>query len=311
MKRELAQITQQHHVSTYDQLMRRVFRDPDVQRFMKTNRKQMSKTDWVRSAPRLYEYVREKQKSRRADSSSLLPGYLPQLVLNDHSVNITYQPTPQTAEQQRRQRIQDRVRSVAMPKDVRHASLNDFDYQSDNSRGVIFAAASRFVSQSLNRPNQYHRGMYIYGRFGVGKTYLLAALANSLAKAGVETTLIYFPMFALEMKDSIQTDSTSEKLRSIERSPVMMFDDVGTDTMSSWIRDDVFGVILEYRMQNELPTFFSSNVSVSNFVRNCLSTDKDGSQVPLTAKRIMERIHFLAKEYRMTGYNRRNPDLNG
>ena len=35
-----------------------------------------------------------------------------------------------------------------------------------------------------------------------------------------------------------------------------MMDDIGADAMSSWIRDEVFGVILQYRMQEQLPTFF-------------------------------------------------------
>lgn len=35
-----------------------------------------------------------------------------------------------------------------------------------------------------------------------------------------------------------------------------MIDDIGADSMSSWVRDEVLGVILEYRMQQQLPTFF-------------------------------------------------------
>ena len=35
-----------------------------------------------------------------------------------------------------------------------------------------------------------------------------------------------------------------------------MIDDIGAESMTSWIRDDVLSVILQYRMQEQLVTFF-------------------------------------------------------
>lgn len=34
-----------------------------------------------------------------------------------------------------------------------------------------------------------------------------------------------------------------------------MIDDIGAESMTSWIRDDVLSVILQYRMQEQLVTF--------------------------------------------------------
>ena len=36
-----------------------------------------------------------------------------------------------------------------------------------------------------------------------------------------------------------------------------MIDDIGAESMTSWIRDDVLSVILQYRMQEQLVTTFS------------------------------------------------------
>ena len=91
----------------------------------------------------------------------------------------------------------------------------------------------------------------------------------------------------------------------MKRSPILMIDDIGADAMSSWIRDEVFGVILQYRMQEQLPTFFSSNFTMDELEQH-LSVTQRGDEEPLKAKRIMERIRYLTKEIEMTGRNRRN-----
>ncbi len=87
-----------------------------------------------------------------------------------------------------------------------------------------------------------------------------------------------------------------------------MIDDIGADSLSSWLRDDVLGVILQYRMQEELPTFFSSNLSLEQLEQQYLTVNNRGEAEPLKAKRIMERIKFLADEYHVVGKNRRNPE---
>ena len=38
-----------------------------------------------------------------------------------------------------------------------------------------------------------------------------------------------------------------------------MLDDIGSESMTSWMRDEVLGRILNYRMHKGLPTFFTSN----------------------------------------------------
>ena len=46
-------------------------------------------------------------------------------------------------------------------------------------------AALSFITSYTKAPKDFHKGLYLEGSFGVGKTYLLAAIANDLAKRGV------------------------------------------------------------------------------------------------------------------------------
>ena len=119
---------------------------------------------------------------------------------------------------------------------------------------------------------------------------------------------VHFPSFAVEIKGSIGKNQTNEYIDNLKKAQVLMIDDIGADSLSSWLRDDVLGVILQYRMQEELPTFFSSNLSLEQLEQQYLTVNNRGEAEPLKAKRIMERIKFLADEYHVVGKNRRNPE---
>ena len=84
----------------------------------------------------------------------------------------------------------------------------------------------------------------------------------------------------------------------------MIFDDIGAETLSEWSRDDVLGVILQKRMDNVLPTFFSSNMTMDGLNEHFAKTRNSVDEVK--ARRLMERVRFLSKEVFVGGKNRRN-----
>ncbi|MFD0896164.1 primosomal protein DnaI [Loigolactobacillus binensis] len=286
----------------YAALMAKVMRDPAVQAFIAAHRTEIDQAMIDRSAAKLYEFVTEKNKFQ-AKQTSLAPGYQPRLLLNHHFIDVTYEPTAELKAADEARALQARVRSISMPKNIREARLSQF-YQ-DDDRFAALDAVTLFLDDYAKAPHKFHQGLYLYGNFGVGKTYLLGALAHELAVRGFQTTLVHFPTFAVEMKNAIGQNDLTPKLEAIKRSRVLMIDDIGADSMSSWIRDDVLGVILQYRMQEELATFFSSNFSMAQLEHEHLSVSQRGEREPLKAKRIMERIRFLSREVELLGKNRR------
>lgn len=286
----------------YDALMAKVMADPEVQKFIQAHQQVIDQPMIDRSAAKLYEFVTEKNKFQ-AEKASLAPGYQPRLILNHHFIDVTYEPTAELVAAEKARTLQARVRSINMPKNIRQARLSQF-YQ-DDARFAALDAATLFLDHYAKAPDQFHQGLYLYGSFGVGKTYLLGAMAHELAVRGFQTTLVHFPTFAVEMKNAIGQNDLTPKLDAIKRSRILMIDDIGADSMSSWIRDDVLGVILQYRMQEELATFFSSNFSMAQLEHEHLSVTQRGEHEPLKAKRIMERIRFLSREIELLGKNRR------
>ena len=83
-----------------------------------------------------------------------------------------------------------------------------------------------------------------------------------------------------------------------------MLDDIGAETMTSWSRDEVLGPILQHRMADQLPTFFTSNFDYKQ-LENHLTFSQRGEREEVKAARIMERIKSLANPFLLKGDNRR------
>lgn len=288
---------------TYQDIMKnQVFKDPDVKAFLVANKEALDKNAIERSASKLYEFVSEKKKAENTNDG-LAPGYVPKLILNNHRIDVTYEPTPELINRRNEEKIMNRIQSVYLPKDLKNATFESFEVT--KKRQLALEKAMTFIETYITNPKGFHKGLYLYGAFGVGKTYLLGAIAHELSEQGFPSTIVHFPTFAVEMKNSIGKNTTEDKLDSFKRAKLLMIDDIGADSMSSWIRDDVLGVILQYRMQEELPTFFTSNFDMDQLENEHLTMSQRGENEPLKAKRIMERIRFLAEEVEMSGENRR------
>lgn len=289
----------------YQQLVDHVLHDEEVRRFLEQNATQLSVETIKRGYSKLYEYYRERELMRQG-KATVAPGYAPRLELANGQIAVTYVPTAQLNAQREAQARYNRVQTINMPKFIRRASFDTFYMDPERtsaSRQQAFIAVTEFMKNYMAQKD-FVPGLYLSGSFGVGKTFLLGALANELAGRGVASTLVHFPTFAVQMKGSIANNTLDQKRDQVKEAPILMLDDIGADALSTWLRDDILGVILEYRMQEELPTFFSSNFTMAELEAH-LAVDTQGNVEPLKAKRIMERIRFLSREVPMDGMNLR------
>ena len=113
---------------------------------------------------------------------------------------------------------------------------------------------------------------------------------------------IYQNLFAL--KGGFKDGSFEKKLQRVREANILMLDDIGAEEVTPWVRDEVIGPLLHYRMVHELPTFFSSNFNYSELEHH-LSITRDGTE-KTKAARIIERIKTLSTPYYLTGKNFRN-----
>lgn len=286
-----------------ESIREKVLADSDVRAFLAQEKLTADSKVVERSLSKLYEFVQEKDRAQGQENEKF-PGYYPKLVMNINYIDVTYVPTEKMLRQQEERAKARRIQLIALPKALKEAEFSRFDL-TEEGREEAATAAFDFAEAFRKEPHRFHQGLYIYGPFGVGKTYLLGAIANDLAKAGYESTLIHYPQYVALRKQAIGQADPLEDLTAIQKTPVLMLDDIGAESNSAWVRDDILGVILQYRMNEELPTLFTSNFTLEELEKHLA---RSGSQAiePVKASRIMERIHMLAKPVALTGRNRRH-----
>ena len=290
----------------YADIQKAVFAEPAIKAFFTTHRDVLSREIINRDFSVLYEYYTQ-QKQAAAGKPVVHTGYKPVLEMSENRIVIIYQPDEHTLALEKLQAQAKLVQSIGMPKLIQRAKLDDFSVN-DQHQNAALTAVINFVGNYLADRTQYHRGLYIHGSYGIGKTHLMGAMANELAQDGIPVTLIHFPSFTVEIRSAIGSkENPQDKINTIKKVPILVIDDIGAESITAWIRDDILGVILEYRMQNELPTFFTSNFSMDQLERDHFTTTKDGVE-PVKAERLMQRMRFLAQEIQMAGHNRRVTD---
>ena len=150
------------------------------------------------------------------------------------------------------------------------------------------------------------KGLYIYGDLGVGKTYMCIALANSLVKKGEKVAFLKSNYFINDMRKLVATnnDEYEKTINRIKKVNYLFIDDIGSESVSSYSRDDLLFNILDYRMENKLCTIFTSNLSKDSLLKHYTYDKNDNSSI-IRAKRLLERIDILSDNFVLKGNNKR------
>lgn len=281
-----------------NELTQAILADKEIADFITSNG--LTQEQINRSLPKFNQFMVEREKFQNQDVSYVAKGYKPALSMNEGYADVIYLETRELIEAKKRQDIKKRVTLIGLPTSLKHISTDDIDL-GDPNRIEIYNYLNDYIKNLEDKPQ---KGLYVFGTFGVGKSYLMAYLANRLsAKYGKSTTLLHFPTFCVDIKNAINTGTVKEQIDQIKQSEILVLDDIGAEQQSSWIRDDVFQVILQYRMQENLLTFFTSNLDFKGLEEH-FSISRSGDET-WQAKRVMERIRYLAREIHLQGENRR------
>lgn len=147
-------------------------------------------------------------------------------------------------------------------------------------------------------------GLYLMGSFGTGKTYLAAYLLQKLAKEGYTGVIVYMPEFVEDAKAlALEPQKLKDTIALMKEADLLVFDDIGAENLSPWVRDHVLGAILNYRM-NRKPTFYTSNHDLDALERHFSFTHKEGEELH-KGQRLMDRIRPYVEVVHVRGQNQR------
>ena len=282
----------------YQDLVQQIVKDPDVAAFIQ--KESLSQEELNRSISKFNQYITERDKFLRRDTDYIARGYKPILVMNHGYADVSYEETPELIAAEKEAAIKKRLKLINLPSSLKNISFLDV-YRDDVARLTVLNRMIKFVNDYPDN----RKGLYLYGDFGVGKSFMVAALTHDLSeKRGVSSTLLHYPSFVIDVKNAIGDGNVKNLVDEIKQAEVLILDDIGAEQSTPWVRDEVLQVILQYRMQEDLPTFFTSNFNFEDLEKH-FARGKNGNDETWEARRVMERIRYLAEETRLEGENRR------
>lgn len=223
--------------------------------------------------------------------------YLPKV--NGKMLTFDYKACKKTIKMNKEKKYQNNVYLYELPEDIKTAKISDI-YTQYTERYEVITYINDFMK--TYEKGKKIKGLYLHGNFGCGKTYLISACFNELAKKGFKSAIIFWPEFLRDLKTSFQ-DDFKEKFDTVKKAPLLLIDDIGAENTTAWERDEILCPILQYRMDEHLPTFFTSNLNILQLQEH-LSISKSGVD-ETKAKRLIERIEQLTIDIEMLSNNLR------
>lgn len=160
------------------------------------------------------------------------------------------------------------------------------------------------------------KGLYLWGKPGVGKTHftkqVLDAISIKIEFGNYEKViftqfpgqLIVWPQHIANLKRNMDKEKLSEynfNNNDLYNKSILIIDDIGGEIASDWALGEILFPLINYRIENKLTTFFTSNFSIaqleSHYLKRC------SLHVVL---RVIDRIYGLTCEQEITGKNWRH-----
>ena len=169
-------------------------------------------------------------------------------------------------------------------------------------RGTIYKKLAEFKKNILNGTPS--KGIYIHGKYGTGKSFILYSFAKELVKCGKKVIYAYYPDMIREIKSFLGTEKFEKYILELKKVDILMLDDLGAENNTAFVRDEVLGPILQYRMNHDLPLFATSNTNFELLRSHFAETNSENDLTK--AGRIIERLRYLMEPIELIDKDYRN-----
>ena len=157
----------------------------------------------------------------------------------------------------------------------KYQEMNFVNFYIDSNNEYAVKIAKDYIYK--NKDKVQANGLIITGKSGVGKTHLVAAIANKLIEndkivlMGRLTTLL--DMIKETFRDN--NKSENELIELYSNVDMIMIDDLGTEKISSWALEKLY-TIIQNRCENGLPIIITTRFDKEGLIeRFSYSNDQD------------------------------------
>ena len=182
------------------------------------------------------------------------------------------------------------IRGDSFGKRYQKASFSNFDKSRNKKAWEACLEWARNFEQHL----EDGKGLFITGTVGTGKTHLLAAISDYIArifkrKLKTRPWINYVTSTELisQIKNSFESHNTEEVIEGFEECSLLIIDDIGTEKITEFSYEQIYKII-DSRYRNMKPVIITSNLN-DNEIKEKLS------------ERIVSRIYETCKGIKLTG----------
>ena len=232
-----------------------------------------------------------------------ITGYAKLPKVTGDNLEFSYKPCKYKKKFDKEEKVHSNTMLFNVPKEIKEASFKNV-YKTDKNRYKTILWLTEFIKKY--KTDIHQKGLYLCGNFGCGKTYLIAATFNELAKDGIKSAIVFWPEYLNSLKSSFNSEVKSEfknKYNYVKKVPLLLIDDLGAESVTPWARDEILCPLLQYRMDEKLPTFFTSNLNLETLENHLAITSKGDETIK--AGRIISRIKQLTEYQELISKNLR------
>lgn len=174
-------------------------------------------------------------------------------------------------------------------------------FQEENRKKIVSS-----FSKLIEKPFSEQKGFYIYGKTGIGKTFLMKRFAKKLAEKDKKVGFINISNLVSTLKSYFNKENGYDHIiLMLKKVEYLFIDDIGSENITSWFRDEILFSILNERMEKRNVTFFSSNFSIKKLKIIQAKTSNQKILDENKSERLITRIKALSNEIHLTGSNKR------
>jgi len=235
---------------------------------------------------------------KRIASPKNFDGYHYSLDYQDGQIKKVYFLCPSKEElHQERQMLNRIVKNV--PESLLRTTFENISLNNKGNVTDVLITLNNFIDHPTKK------GIYLYGAMGVGKSYIMAAFINRLAKKGYDCGFISVPELLSGLKREFNSNGNQDDIVTIIKEvPYLVLDDVGAESLTAWSRDDIIYNIVNERMNRGYATFFTSVYDLADLERHYMQSKTKEERVK--AQRIIERIKAISSPLELNGINFRD-----
>lgn len=143
-------------------------------------------------------------------------------------------------------------------------------------------------------PHYYSQGIgiYIWSRNSrIGKTHLMTGICKKIIEKFQKPSIFLTESMIYEKIQSTFNCQISQNaiIEKLQKSPCLFIDDLGASQVTLW-KLGILLKILDFRINNYLPTFFTSNYSISDYQKAIQQVSNQSEKIP---QRISEKSQII------------------